>query len=135
MGFKIYLDVANCDLGNLIEKLRKIGDIIFVNNSLYIWLVDGKDKKSLSSLIKRQGVTEFFLQEITEDNVDKENGFAFAWAREHLNKKVVAAFEAKKQPELQQMLDNINKAREMLEERIEEAKNKQINDKEEQDGQ
>lgn len=130
MGFKIYLDVANCDLGNLIEKLRKIGDIIFVNNSLYIWLVDGKDKKSLSSLIKRQGVTEFFLQEITEDNVDKENGFAFAWAREHLNKKAVAAFEAKKQPELQQMLDNINKAREMLEERIEEAKNKQINDKE-----
>lgn len=130
MGFKIYLDVANCDLGNLIEKLRKIGDIIFVNNSLYIWLIDGKDKKSLSSLIKRQGVTEFFLQEITEDNVDKENGFAFAWAREHLNKKAVAAFEAKKQPELQQMLDNINKAREMLEERIEEAKNKQINDKE-----
>ena len=134
MGFKIYLDVANCDLGNLIEKLRKIGDIIFVNNSLYIWLVDGKDKKSLSSLIKRQGVTEFFLQEITEDNVDKENGFAFAWAREHLNKKAVASFEAKKQPELQQMLDNINKAREMLEERIEEAKNKQINNKEEQDG-
>lgn len=130
MGFKIYLDVANCDLGNLIEKLRKIGDIIFVNNSLYIWLIDGKDKKSLSSLIKRQGVTEFFLQEITEDNVDKENGFAFAWAREHLNKKAVAAFEAKKQPELQQMLDNINKAREILEERIEEAKNKQINDKE-----
>ena len=123
MGFKIYLDVANCDLGNLIEKLRKIGDIIFVNNSLYIWLVDGKDKKSLSSLIKRQGVVEFFLQEITEDNVDKENGFAFAWAREH-------PFEAKKQPELQQMLDNINKAREMLEERIEEAKNKQINNKE-----
>ena len=130
MGFKIYLDVANCDLGNLIEKLRKIGDIIFVNNSLYIWLIDGKDKKSLSSLIKRQGVTEFFLQEITEDNVDKENGFAFAWARERLNKKMVASFEAKKQPELQQMLDNINKAREMLEERIEEAKNKQINDKE-----
>lgn len=130
MGFKIYLDVANCDLGNLIEKLRKIGDIIFVNNSLYIWLVDGKDKKSLSSLIKRQGVTEFFLQEITEDNVDKENGFAFAWARERLNKKAVASFEAKKQPELQQMLDNINKAREMLEERIEEAKNKQIKDKE-----
>lgn len=130
MGFKIYLDVANCDLGNLIEKLRKIGDIIFVNNSLYIWLVDGKDKKSLSSLIKRQGVAEFFLQEITEDNVDKENGFAFAWAREHLNKKAIASFETKKQPELQQMLDNINKAREMLEERIEEAKNKQINNKE-----
>lgn len=130
MGFKIYLDVANCDLGNLIEKLRKIGDIIFVNNSLYIWLIDGKDKKSLSSLIKRQGVTEFFLQEITEDNVDKESGFAFAWAREHLNKKAVSVFEAKKQPELQQMLDNINKAREMLEERIEEAKNKQNNSKE-----
>ena len=53
MGFKIYLDVANCDLGNLIEKLRKIGDIIFVNNSLYIWLVDGKDKKSLSSQRKK----------------------------------------------------------------------------------
>lgn len=130
MGFKIYLDVANCDLGNLIEKLRKIGDIIFVNNSLYIWLIDGKDKKSLSSLIKRQGVSEFFLQEITEDNVDKENGFAFAWAKEHLNKKAVAAFEAKKQPELQQMLDNIKKAKELLEERIEEAKNKQNNNKE-----
>lgn len=130
MGFKIYLDVANCDLGNLIEKLRKIGDIIFVNNSLYIWLIDGKDKKSLSSLIKRQGVSEFFLQEITEDNVDKENGFAFAWAKEHLNKRAVAAFEAKKQPELQQMLDNIKKAKELLEERIEEAKNKQNNDKE-----
>lgn len=130
MGFKIYLDVANCDLGNLIEKLRKIGDIIFVNNSLYIWLIDGKDKKSLSSLIKRQGVSEFFLQEITEDNVDKESGFAFAWAREHLNKKAVSAFEAKKQPELQQMLDNINKAKEMLEERIEEVKNKQNNNKE-----
>lgn len=130
MGFKIYLDVANCDLGNLIEKLRKIGDIIFVNNSLYIWLIDGKDKKSLSSLIKRQGVSEFFLQEITEDNVDKENGFAFAWAKEHLNKRAVAAFEAKKQPELQQMLDNIKKAKELLEERIEEAKNKQNNNKE-----
>ena len=130
MGFKIYLDVANCDLGNLIEKLRKIGDIIFVNNSLYIWLIDGKDKKSLSSLIKRQGVSEFFLQEITEDNVDKENGFAFAWAKEHLNKRAVAAFEAKKQPDRHQMLDNIKKAKELLEERIEEAKNKQNNDKE-----
>lgn len=122
MGFKIFFDVSKVNLGVLLEKLKKIGNIIYVNSDLYIWLYEGKDKKSLSSAIKRAGVADFYLQEITEDNVNKETGFAFAWCREHLNEASVSSFESKHQEELQEMLDNIKKADQLLQEKIEQAK-------------
>lgn len=118
MGFKIYLDIEAVDLKAVLDKLKKLGDFILVNGILYIWLEEGREKKSLSSALKRAGVTEFYLQEITEDNVEQESGFPFAWAREHLNEEVTKSFEEKHQEELQKMLDNVKKVSDLLDERI-----------------
>lgn len=118
MGFKIYLDIEAVDLKAVLDKLKKLGDFILVNGILYIWLDDGREKKNLSSALKRAGVSEFYLKEITEDSVEQESGFPFAWAREHLNEEVTKSFEERHQEELQKMLDNVKKASDFLDERI-----------------
>lgn len=122
MGFKIFLDIQKVKLGKLLEGLGKIGDVIYVNNEIMVWLEEGKTRKSLVYLLKKLGVKEYFLREITEENVESEKDFAFAWSREHLNDTTIKEFEKKKQPELKQMLENIEKATELFNERIEEYK-------------
>ena len=132
MGFKIFLDVSKADLGVLFEKLKRIGNMIFVNGDIYVWLYEGKNKKSLSSLVKRAGVADFFLQEITEDNVSKESGFAYAWCKEHLNEDSTKTFESKHQDDLREMLDNIKRAEGLLQERLREINNKTTNNEEDE---
>ena len=134
MGFKIFLDVSKADLGVLFEKLKRVGNMIFVNGDIYIWLYESKNKKSLSSVVKRSGVTDFFLQEITDDNVSKESGFAYAWCREHLNESATKDFESKHQDDLREMLDNIKRTEGLLQDRLKEIQQTQNKEEDEADG-
>lgn len=122
MGFKIFLNKDSVDLGALLEGLGKIGNVIFVNGEICIWLQEGKTKKTISNFLKKNGVSDFFLKEINEENINFERDFVFAWFREHLNAIAVAKFEQERQEELQKMMSNIQKANDLLTDKIEEYK-------------
>jgi hypothetical protein len=100
------------------EGLQKIGDILFADNTFYIWLDENKNKSSILSTLKKAKVTNFFVSEIREDMIDStNNSFVSIWMKEHFNELTVQQFEAERQEQIQEMLENIEKANQLLEER------------------
>ena len=127
MCYKIFFDSHTANLTKLFSCLGKLGEFIFTNGIVYIWLNEGREKKNLSSAMRRADIKDFYLQEINESNIDQEKDFPFVWIRERLNKKIVEDFENKHQEELGKMLDNIKRATEALNERISELNKKEGN--------
>ena len=122
MGFKIYLNKNNVNLGQLLTSLGEVGNVIFVNGELCIWLNAKKTKKAIINCLRKNKVEEYFLKEINEENVNFERDFVFAWFREHLNEVAYAKLEQERQEELRVMKKNIDEANALLAERIAEYK-------------
>lgn len=118
MGYVIFLNFETEDIQMVYEGLQKIGDILFADNTFYIWLDENKNKSSILSTLKKAKVTNFFVSEIREDMIDStNNSFVSIWMKEHFNELTVQQFEAERQEQIQEMLDNIEKANQLLEER------------------
>lgn len=118
MGYVIFLNFETEDIEMVYEGLQKIGDILFADNTFYIWLDENKNKSSILSTLKKAKVTNFFVSEIREDMIDStNNSFVSIWMKEHFNELTVQQFEAERQEQIQEMLENIEKANQLLEER------------------
>lgn len=118
MGYVIFLNFETEDIQMVYEGLQKIGDILFADNTFYIWLDKGKNKNNILSTLKRANVTDFFVSEIREDMINSiNNSFVSIWIREHFNELTIQQFEAERQEQIQEMLNNIEKANQLLEER------------------
>lgn len=127
MAYKIYLNLSNVNMGELCKALGEIGDVIFFNNCFYIW-TDGKaDKNGILFALSEIGITEVYCEEIIDSKVSQETGFAFAWLSEHFKQVALQRAEDEHQSELRQMLDNIQKANELLEQRIKQFEEEQAN--------
>ena len=120
MGFKVFFEKGAVKLGDLFEALKKLGEIIYVNGEVFVWLKEGKDGASLRRCLKKVGLKDFFLREITEETIEQEKDFAYAWGREHLNEIRIKKLEEDKQDELKQMMENIQKASQLFDERVRE---------------
>lgn len=134
MGFKIFFNRDAVKVGALIEELSKVGDTVYKNGEILIWLDEGKSKSSLTRIFKKLGLKDYFLREITEDTIESETGFTYAWGKEHLNKLAVKKFEEEHQKELVQMQENIQKANQLLRDRIAEYNELLRQQKQEKEG-
>lgn len=111
MGYVIFLNFDTEDVQKVYEGLQKIGDILFADNTFYIWLDESKNKSSILSILKKSGVTDFFVSEIREEMIDSTtNSFVSIWMKEHFNNLIIQQFEIERQEQIQEMLDNIEKA-------------------------
>lgn len=122
--------IIHCDtnklkqcLMNVLDGLEPVGECLIQHQTFAIWLYPNKTVKDLQRKLKKSGITEFYCEEVpySEHMMEKPSFFG-AWYVEHYRQEVEQIVEHDRQEELRQMYDNIQKASELLGERIKNAR-------------
>lgn len=80
---KIIFDHTGIDIENLLEKIGKMGSFMLIKGVIYFQTLGECSKQKLKSIIKRSGVSDCVILEITEDSLCNEGGYVADWAREY----------------------------------------------------
>ena len=112
--YRLYLPAEVSNLTLVMGKLSDLGDMIFYEGRPILWLSEGKQKKSVISLLKRCGVMEHFVEEITPTQVLGLSNYLEMWYSERQAKLEAKELEAERQQELQQMMQNIEKIKNLI---------------------
>ena len=80
---KIIFDHTGIDIENLLEKIGKMGAFMLIKGVIYFQTLGECSKQKLKSIIKRSGVSDCVILEITEDSLCNEGGYVADWAREY----------------------------------------------------
>ena len=118
MCFELFLDLSNVKLSEIM-KIKFIDNMIEDDSNLYIWSNDESiDKKKLLSKLKRIGITDVYCKELSLKDVDCRNDFVSAWFHEQYTESYLKKFESEHQQELVDMQKNIQKAKDLIKQRI-----------------
>lgn len=118
MCFELFLDLSNVKLSEIM-KIKFIDNMIADNSNLYIWSNDESiDKKKLLSKLKRIGITDVYCKELSLKDVDYRNDFVSTWFHEQYTESYLKKFESEHQQELVDMQKNIQKAKNLIKQRI-----------------
>lgn len=82
---KIILDYTGVDMEALLDKIGNLGSFIMIKGVIYFQTLGECSKQKLKSAIKRSGVTDCVIFEITEDSLCNEGGYVGNWAREYFS--------------------------------------------------
>ena len=80
---KIIFDHTGIDIENLLDKIGKMGSFMLIKGVIYFQTLGECSKQKLKSVIKRSGVSDCVILEITEDSICNEGGYVADWAREY----------------------------------------------------
>ena len=80
---KIIFDHTGIDIENLLDKIGKMGSFMLIKGVIYFQTLGECSKQKLKSAIKRSGVSDCVILEITEDSLCNEGGSVADWAREY----------------------------------------------------
>lgn len=80
---KIIFDHTGIDIENLLDKIGKMGSFMLIKGVIYFQTLGECSKQKLKSIIKRSGVSDCVILEITEDSLCNEGGYVADWAREY----------------------------------------------------
>ena len=80
---KIIFDHTGIDIENLLEKIGKMGSFMLIKGVIYFQTLGECSKQNLKSVVKRSGVSDCVIFEITEDSLCNEGGYVADWAREY----------------------------------------------------
>ena len=80
---KIIFDHTGIDIENLLDKIGKLGSFMLIKGVIYFQTLGECSKQKLKSTIKRSGVSDCVIFEITEDDLCNEGGYVADWAREY----------------------------------------------------
>lgn len=80
---KIILDYTGVDMETLFDKIGNLGSFMMIKGVIYFQTLGECSKQKLKSAIKRSGVSDCVILEITEDSLCNEGGYAADWAREY----------------------------------------------------
>ena len=118
MCFELFLDLSNVKLSEIM-KIKFIDNMIADNSNLYIWSNDESiDKKKLLSKLKRIGITDVYCKELSLKDIDSRNDFVSTWFHEQYTESYLKKFESEHQQELVDMQKNIQKAKDLIKQRI-----------------
>ncbi len=118
MCFELFLDLSNVKLSEIM-KIKFIDNMIADNSNLYIWSNDESiDKKKLLSKLKRIGITDVYCKELSLKDIDSRNDFVSTWFHERYTESYLKKFESEHQQELVDMQKDIQKAKDLIKQRI-----------------
>lgn len=118
MCFELFLDLSNVKLSEIM-KIKFIDNMIADNSNLYIWSNDESiDKKKLLSKLKRIGITDVYCKELSLKDIDSRNDFVSTWFHEQYTESYLKKFESEHQQELVDMQKDIQKAKDLIKQRI-----------------
>lgn len=80
---KIILDYTGVDVETLLDKIGNLGSFMMIKGVIYFQTLEECSKQKLKSAIKRSGVSDCVIFEITEDSLCNEGGYVADWAREY----------------------------------------------------
>ena len=80
---KIILDYTGVDMETLLDKIGNLGSFMMIKGVIYFQTLEECSKQKLKSAIKRSGVSDCVIFEITEDSLCNEGGYVADWAREY----------------------------------------------------
>lgn len=80
---KIILDYTGVDMETLLDKIGNLGSFMMIKGVIYFQTLEECSKQKLKSTIKRSGVSDCVIFEITEDSLCNEGGYVADWAREY----------------------------------------------------
>ena len=80
---KIIFDHTGIDIENLLDKIGKMGSFMLIKGVIYFQTLGECSKQKLKSAIKRSGVSDCVILEITEDGLCNEGGYVADWSREY----------------------------------------------------
>ena len=80
---KIILDYTGVDMETLLDKIGNLGSFMMIKGVIYFQTLGECSKQKLKSAIKRSGVSDCVILEITEDSLCNEGGYVADWAREY----------------------------------------------------
>lgn len=80
---KIIFDHTGINIENLLDKIGKMGSFMLIKGVIYFQTLGECSKQKLKSAIKRSGVSDCVILEITEDSLCNEGGYVADWAREY----------------------------------------------------
>lgn len=80
---KIILDYTGVDMETLFDKIGNLGSFMMIKGVIYFQTLEEYSKQKLKSAIKRSGVSDCVIFEITEDSLCNEGGYVADWAREY----------------------------------------------------
>lgn len=118
------------DLDVFVRKVIAVGSITFCDVGVAVWLNDDKTKDDLVKCLKKIKINEFFCKPIEYENINKEDNFNFlsSWFMENYNSYLIREEEKQNQQELEQMYENIQKAQQLLDNKIKQGQ-KSLEDK------
>ena len=121
-------DVPNLDL--FIQKIVSMGIITFCDDGVAIWLNDDVEKEDLTKCLKKLKISEFFCKQMEYGDINKEDTFNFisSWFMENYNAYLMREEEKRNKQELIQMYENIQKAQQLLDDKIKQGQ-KSLEDK------
>lgn len=82
---KIILDYTGVDMETLLDKIGNLGSFMMIKGVIYFQTLGECSKQKLKSTIKRSGVTDCVIFEITKDSLRNEGGYVGDWAREYFS--------------------------------------------------
>ena len=80
---KIILDYTGVDMETLLDKIGNLGSFMMIKGVIYFQTLEECSKQKLKSTIKRSGVSDCVIFEITEDSLCNEGGYVADLAREY----------------------------------------------------
>lgn len=117
MVAKIYTDLEKINLNKLYEKFRNHDiDFCIAKEVIYIHYSNYRDNNpvSISYIMKELNIKNFYCKEITEKPDFYDGNFIHQWCYEKIEEDMEEKINFEKQEVLQDMMNSINKCRELL---------------------
>ena len=122
MIYKILRDINEDNFDKIISNISKYYKFLFFRQGLYIALINFEQKDKAQELMKKtfRPVKNFYIQEITEHNLQLEHSFIIDWCRDSFVDLERQKYEIEQQKKLRQVMSAMDKMEEILEKEISE---------------
>ena len=116
MIYKILGDINEKNFDKIISNISKYYKFLFFRQGLYIALINFEQKDKAQELMKKtfRPVKNFYIQEITEHNLQLEDSFIIDWCRDSFVDLERQKYEIEQQKKLRQVMSAMDKMEEIL---------------------
>ena len=116
--YQLCLDINTISINTLFDKLMPIAEVLLQGDNIYVWLDFDHTKNNLTRRLNAAGVKEVYCRPVEYDDIVDRKDFLSAWYIEHYGDYQKKVLEMQEQDKLKEMLANLNKAQELLKERL-----------------
>ena len=116
MIYKILGDINEKNFDKIVSNISKYYKFLFFRQGLYIALINFEQKDEAQNLIKKtfRPIKDFYIQEITENNLQLEDSFIIDWCRDSFVDLERQKYEIEQQKKLRQVMSAMDKMEEIL---------------------